>query len=125
VIRRLAHVVEQFVADMRASDGVHPITGITGLPGTQCFARPNAGELLDEPNPPLSWLRVVWPFKCVARADRYAFAAFSENERTSSHKLPRSTESFPASRQTRSPIPLPANRLRDSLPTSNPEFSLF
>jgi hypothetical protein len=71
-------VVEQLAADMRASDGIHPITGITGLPGAQCFART---KTLNEPNPPPSWQRVVWPFKCVARADRYAFTAFSADEK--------------------------------------------
>jgi hypothetical protein len=78
-----AHVVEQFAADMRASDRVRPIAGITGLPGAQCFARSrgNAFDPLNEPNPPLSWLRVKWPFKCVARADRYAFTAFSADEK--------------------------------------------
>jgi hypothetical protein len=73
-----AQVVEQLAADMRASDGIHPITGITGLPGAQCFART---KTLEEANPALSWQRVVWPFKCVARADRYAFTAFSANEK--------------------------------------------
>jgi hypothetical protein len=73
-------LVKQFAANMRATDGAHQISGITGLPQAQCFARPNAAGLLDEPNPPLSFLRVVWPFKCVARADRYTFTAFSDNE---------------------------------------------
>jgi hypothetical protein len=73
-----AHLAEQFAADMRASDGVHPISGITGLPGAQCFART---KTLTPRNPALSWLRVVWPFKCVARAGRYAFTAFSDNEK--------------------------------------------
>jgi hypothetical protein len=54
-----AHVVEQFAADMHASDGVHSITGITGLPGAQCFAQPKAPALLEDPNPPLSLMRVV------------------------------------------------------------------
>jgi hypothetical protein len=77
-----AQVVKQFAADMRASDGVHPVTGITGLPGAQCFARPpKPFDPVNDPNPPLSWQRVVWPFKCVARADRYAFTAFSDNEK--------------------------------------------
>lgn len=73
-----AQVVDQLAADMRASDGVHPIAGITGLPRAQCFART---KTLSEPNPPPSWQRVVWPFKCVARADRYAFTAFSADEK--------------------------------------------
>jgi hypothetical protein len=68
------------VTDIRATDGAHPISGIAGLPQAQCFARQNAADLLGEPNPPLSFLRVAWPFKCVARADRYAFTAFSDNE---------------------------------------------
>jgi hypothetical protein len=73
-----AHVAEQLAADIRVSDGVHPIPGITGLPGAQCFARPAAGV---EPGEPLTVLRVNWPFKCVARADRYAFTAFSRDEK--------------------------------------------
>ncbi len=72
-----AQLVEQFARDMRATDGVHPITAITGFRGAQCFARANADP---EPNAPLSFLRVYWPFKCVARAGRYAFTAFSGNE---------------------------------------------
>ncbi|MGB6208398.1 DUF7373 family lipoprotein [Mycobacterium sp.] len=75
-----AELVKQFAADMRATDGAHQISGITGLPQAQCFARQNAAELLGEPNPPLSALRVAWPFTCVARADRYTFTAFSDNE---------------------------------------------
>ncbi|MGA8543656.1 MAG: hypothetical protein WB785_00150 [Mycobacterium sp.] len=74
-------LVKQFAADMKATEGAHQISGITGLPQAQCFARQNAAGLLEEPNPPLSWLRVVWPFKCVARADRYTFTAFSDSEK--------------------------------------------
>jgi hypothetical protein len=73
-------LVKQFAADMRATDRVHQTSGVTGLPQAQCFARQNAAELLEQPNPPLSFLRVAWPFKCVARADRYTFTAFSDNE---------------------------------------------
>lgn len=73
-------LVKQFAADLGAAEGAHRISGITGLPQAQCFARQNAAELLGEPNPPLSFLRVAWPFKCVARTDRYAFTAFSANE---------------------------------------------
>jgi hypothetical protein len=73
-------LLKQFATDMRATEGAHQIAGITGLPEAECFARPNATQLLEENNPPLAWLRVVWPFKCVARADRYTFTAFSDNE---------------------------------------------
>jgi hypothetical protein len=73
-----AHVAEQFAEDIRALDGVHPISGITGLPEARCFARSNVSV---EPGEPLTVLRVNWPFKCVARADRYAFIAFSSNEK--------------------------------------------
>jgi hypothetical protein len=65
---------------MRATEKAHQISGITGLPQAQCFARQNAADLLGEAPWPLSFLRVAWPFKCVARADRYTFTAFSANE---------------------------------------------
>jgi hypothetical protein len=73
-------LVKQFAADMRATEKAHQISGITGLPQAQCFARQNAADLLGEAPWPLSFLRVAWPFKCVARADRYTFTAFSANE---------------------------------------------
>jgi hypothetical protein len=73
-------VVDHLATDMRAVDGVAPINGVNGLPGAQCFARPKTRELLEN-NPPLAWLRVSWPFKCVARAGRYAFTAFSADEK--------------------------------------------
>jgi hypothetical protein len=75
-----AQLVKEFAADMRATEKAHQISGITGLPQAQCFARQNAAEILGEPNSPLSFLRVAWPFKCVARTDRYTFTAFSANE---------------------------------------------
>lgn len=74
-----ARVVDQFVAGMRATDGVSPITGVNGLPAAQCFARPKASAILEAPNPPLAVLRVMWPFKCIARAGRYAYTAFSQD----------------------------------------------
>jgi hypothetical protein len=75
-----AQVVDHFAADLRARDGVVPITGVNGLPGARCFAWPNATQRLATADPPMSWLRVVWPYKCVARAGRYAFTAFSQRE---------------------------------------------
>lgn len=72
-------LAKQFAADMRATAHVQQISGVTGLPQAQCFARHDP-DLVVEANPPLSWLRVAWPFKCVARADRYTFTAFSDNE---------------------------------------------
>ncbi len=75
-----AQVVDHFAADLRARDGVVPITGVNGLPAAQCFAWQNASQRLATADPPLSWLRVVWPYKCVARAGRYAFTAFSQRE---------------------------------------------
>jgi hypothetical protein len=49
---------------------------VPGLPTARCFAR-TSGTLPS--TSPSSWLRLKWSYKCVARADRYAYTAFSSD----------------------------------------------
>ncbi len=79
-----AQLVEQFARDMRGTENVHPTAGVTGFPGAQCFARAggHAGA-----NDAMSWQRVYWAFKCVGRADRYAFTAFSNDEKDAKQQI--------------------------------------
>jgi hypothetical protein len=72
-----ASVVDKFAAQMGASSGITPIDGVPGLPSAKCFERAQ-GALPD--TTAASWRRVAWHYKCVARADHYAFTAFSTDK---------------------------------------------
>jgi hypothetical protein len=72
-----AQLADQIAADLNDTAGVKPISGVPGLPNAKCFNRPNE-ELPDTAAQSLQ--RIAWHYKCVARADRYAFTAFSASE---------------------------------------------
>lgn len=72
-----ASLIDQIAADLNDRTDVEAISGVPGLPSATCFRRPT--ELVPE-TAAQSLQRIGWRFKCVARADRYAFTAFSANE---------------------------------------------
>lgn len=67
-------VADELVRQADASPDVAPTEGVPGLPTARCFAR-TSGKI--PAGSPTSWLRLKWAYKCVARADRYAFTAIS------------------------------------------------
>jgi hypothetical protein len=73
-----AVVADQFAADTRSVIDVQPISGVPGLPSAQCFER-KAGSA--PAGAPLPLEQAAWHFRCIARADRYAFTAFSAQEK--------------------------------------------
>jgi hypothetical protein len=70
-------VVDAFAADMGATTDVAPAAGVPGLPAAKCFVRNRGAE---PPTSAISWRRVAWRYKCVGRADKYAFTAFSSDD---------------------------------------------
>ena len=73
-----AMVADRFAADTRSMNAVQPINGVPGLPSAQCFER-LAGTA--PAGAPLPLEQAAWHFRCIARADRYAFTAFSAQEK--------------------------------------------
>ena len=73
-----ALVADRFTADTRAQPDVKPISAPPGFPSARCFERTWGAAPADAPLP---LQQAVWQFKCVARADRYAFTAFSAQEK--------------------------------------------
>ena len=67
---------------------------VPGFPDAKCFRR--TGPTLP-PDAPATWRMMQWQFKCVARADRYAYTVFSDTEKTSCSRLRRNTGYSPAS----------------------------
>jgi hypothetical protein len=68
-------MADELSATLRASDGIRALPEeVRGLPGARCFERVKDG-LPD--TAAVSWQRILWHFKCVASADRYAFTTFS------------------------------------------------
>lgn len=67
-------IVGGLVDQLENLPSVREVDGVTGLPAARCFQRTEGG-LPDTAAP--TWQRVLWQFKCVARADRYAYTAFS------------------------------------------------
>jgi hypothetical protein len=72
-----ASIVDEFTAQMGASKEIKPTDGVPGMPSAKCFERLQ-GALPD--TTAASWRRVAWHYKCVARADHYAFTAFSTDK---------------------------------------------
>jgi hypothetical protein len=70
-------IVDEFAAQIGASTGIKPTDGVPGLPSAKCFERLQ-GALPD--TAAASWRRVAWHYKCLARADRFAFTAFSTDK---------------------------------------------
>jgi hypothetical protein len=74
-----ARLTDQFVADTRALPGVHPVgASVPGFPAAQCFSRTNWKRFKSAIM--VANQHVWWHFKCVARAGRYAFTAFADQE---------------------------------------------
>jgi hypothetical protein len=69
-----AAIVDKFASQIGDETGIEPTDGVQGLPGAKCFERLQ-GALPKTAAP--SWRRIMWHYKCVARADRYAFTAYS------------------------------------------------
>ena len=72
-----AQVAERFATETGATPGIKPTAGVRGLPSAKCFIRPDGWK----PITPDSMGRDAWHFKCIARADRYAFIAYSDDEK--------------------------------------------
>jgi hypothetical protein len=73
--RLMGFLVDQVVhgADVqRLNDGV------PGFPAAQCFRRSGP---MQPPDAPATFRMMQWHFKCVARADRYAYTVFSDTEK--------------------------------------------
>lgn len=67
-------IVGGLVDQLENLPSVREVDGVKGLPDARCFQR-TEGALPGTAAP--TWQRVVWQFKCVASADRYAYTAFS------------------------------------------------
>lgn len=72
-----ASLADEIAADLDDRAGVEAISEVPGLLSARCFRRTT--ELVPD-TAAQSLQRIGWRFKCVARADRYAFTAFSANE---------------------------------------------
>jgi hypothetical protein len=72
-----ALLVKQFTADTTNQPNVRPASGVVGLPAARCFER-SANWSAKTEAPTLRQFR--WHFKCIAKADRYAFIAYSDDE---------------------------------------------
>jgi hypothetical protein len=73
-----ARFVDSYAETTAQTPYVVPLTDIPGLPQAKCFARTQGYA---EPAVATSVRRILWQFKCVAWADRYAFTTFSNDER--------------------------------------------
>ena len=68
----------QLIQALRSTNGIGPVPKeVRGLPRARCFLRAT-GAMPD--TAAVSWQRVMWHYKCVASADRYAFTVFSADE---------------------------------------------
>lgn len=72
-----ARLVKQFTADTTTQPNVQPASGVAGLPDARCFERSTNWSAKTEA-PTLRQFR--WHFKCIAKADRYAFIAYSDDQ---------------------------------------------
>lgn len=70
-------IVDKFAAQLSPSATIKSTGGVPGLPTAKCFARVKGGL---PATAAASWRRIGWTHKCVARADRYAYTAFSTEE---------------------------------------------
>jgi hypothetical protein len=72
-------VVGQFVTDTVALRDVEPTAdGVPGFSGAKCFERTNLPPTPESILPMIK--QIFWHFKCIARSDRYAFIAYSQEE---------------------------------------------
>jgi hypothetical protein len=70
-------VVDAYAKQMANTTDVEPAAGVPGLPAAKCFVRTRGAEPATSA---VSFRRVYWRYKCVARADKYAFTAFSNDD---------------------------------------------
>jgi hypothetical protein len=72
-------LMNQIVSEVRHGAGVQPLSDrVPGFPAAQCFSRTGPTQ---PPDAPATWRMMQWHFKCVARADRYAYTVFSDPEK--------------------------------------------
>jgi hypothetical protein len=88
-----AIMLAKMIAALSATPSVEAASAVPGLPQARCFrqqyvnfiARAREGEIVSgapgaaPPGSPGSWLRVGWPFKCVAATDRWVFTVYAES----------------------------------------------
>lgn len=83
-----ARLADQFAADTAALPDTKPTdSGVPGLPVAKCFQRT---ERVQPPNDRLlleAAKHAYWQFKCVARADRYAFISYSGEEKDAKQQI--------------------------------------
>lgn len=72
-----AQVADEIAAETGATADIKAIAGVRGLPSAKCFARPMGWKPITNG----SLGREAWHFKCVSRADKYAFVAYSDDEK--------------------------------------------
>jgi hypothetical protein len=72
-----SRLADHIAAQIAAQPGVQPTPGVPGLPTAQCFTRPDERRST-EVTPSVA--RIFWHYKCVGRAERYAYTAVSGRE---------------------------------------------
>lgn len=72
-----AQLVDQYATETAAMPGIKPTAGVDALPAAKCFVRPVGWQPLGSGS---TW-RDAWHYTCIARADRYAFVAYSGQEK--------------------------------------------
>jgi hypothetical protein len=74
-----AHFVDRYAALLQASPDVRPTTPVAGLPAARCFERPVGWESITKESE-IGHKTEAWHFACVARAERYAYVTYSDDE---------------------------------------------
>ncbi|ORA35467.1 hypothetical protein BST20_17920 [Mycobacterium branderi] len=74
-----ARIVDRFAGDLSALPGVEPSAPVAGLPVASCFEQPVGWEPITN-LAERGYKTSKWHFACVARADRYAYIAYSDTE---------------------------------------------
>jgi hypothetical protein len=69
-------IVDAFAAQIAKADTVKAMEGVPGLPTAKCFVRMQGAM---PPDAAFTWRQALWQYKCVARAERYAYTAFSND----------------------------------------------
>lgn len=82
---KAARLVEEFADDMSAMPDVEPVkSAVPGLPSARCFVRTKGLLPMTDP---INWRQIIWHYKCVAHADRYVFAVFSDHEQDAKQQI--------------------------------------
>lgn len=71
-------LADRIADDIGKTAGAKAFGGVPGLPGARCFMRTK--DFLP-PTAAATWRWVVWHYKCVASADRYAYTVFSNDKK--------------------------------------------